>query len=342
MSYTVYTTHDLLQMVQTFRPVPSFWLDNFFKSQINFESRYIDFDIVDETRRLAPFVAPTVQGKVIGKEGYTTKRFAPAYVKPKGVVDPSQLIERRAGEAYTGSLSISQRRDAVIADMVRKFQNMIRRRWEWMAAQAVLYSQVTVSGENYPTVTISFGRDAGQTEVNTGTDAWTNSASQPLVQIETMVSQTHQLSGYAPTTVIMGTTAWNAFIAHADVQALLETRRGSVSTAEMGIGNGQPFQMKGTFGNVTVYTYNDIYEDDTGASQPFMDPRDVISVATEGFQGVRCFGAIMDNKAGYRALDIFAKMYEEEDPSAEYLLLQSAPLMVPKNPNASYRIRAVE
>lgn len=342
MSYTIYTTHDLLSMVRVMRNPSTFWLDNFFPNQINFQTRYIDFDKVDETQRLAPFVAPTSQGKVISKEGYTTQRFAPAYVKPKGVVDPSQLIERRAGEAYTGEMSISQRRDAVVVDMTRKFKNQIVRRWNWMAAQAALYSSVTISGENYPTVSIDFGRHADLTEVLTGTDAWDDAASNPIADLDAMNNRRMELSGYGSNGIIMGTDAWNAFSTHAKIANLLETRRGSTSVAEVGPGDGMPYQYRGRFGSVDVWTYAEIYENDSGVSTPFMDPRDVVSIATEGFQGTRCFGAILDKRAGWQSLDIFAKMYEQEDPSVEYLLMQSAPLMVPKNPNASYRMRVVE
>jgi hypothetical protein len=341
MSYTAFTTHDLLEIVRTIRNPSTFWLDNFFKRQINFQTRYIDFDIVDETQQLAPFVAPTVQGKVIGKDVFDGKRYAPAYVKPKGVVDPSQLIERIAGEGYTGELSLAQRRDAVVADMTRKFKNQIIRRWNWMAAQAALYGQITISSEDYPTVVVDFGRDAGQTDILTGTELWSNSASTPIADIERMASQTLQLSGYGTTGVIMGPQAWSAFIAHASVKELLETRRGSTSTAEVGPGDGKPYQFKGTFGEQNVWVYNEIYEDAAGASQPFMDPRDVFAASAEGFEGVRCFGAILDKKAGWQSLPIFAKLYEQEDPSVEFLLLQSAPLMVPKRPNASWRMRVL-
>lgn len=342
MSYTIYTTHDMTEMVQTLRNPSTFWLDNFFPRQINFQTKYIDFDVVDETQRLAPFVAPTAQGKVMGGEGYTTKRFAPAYVKPKGVIDPSALIERQAGEAYTGSMSLAQRRDAVIVDMVRRYKNQIVRRWNWMAAQATLYGEVTVAGDNYPTVVVNFGRHADQTEVLTGTDAWTNSASDPQGDLDRMNTQTHQLSGYSISGVIMGTQAWSAYIGHESTKDLLETRRGSTSTAETGPGNGLPVQYKGKFGDFDVWVYNELYEDDAGASQPFMDPRDVVGVSAAGFEGVRCFGAIMDKRAGYQSLDIFTKVYEQEDPSVEYLLMQSAPLMVPKRTNASFRLRVVE
>lgn len=342
MSYTEYTTHDMLQLLRIERDPDPFFLNNFFQQQINFDTEWIDFDRVDEGRRLAPFVAPTSQGKPIAKDGYTTKRFKPAYVKPKGVIDPSQLINRRAGEAYTGSMSLSERRDATIADMTRKFRNQIIRRWEWMAAQAVLYSSVTVSGENYPTVTVNFGRDASLTATKTSTAAWTNSASTPQEDLEGMIRTMRDKSGYGTDAVVMGTSAWAAYSKHASTKDLLETRRGSTSTAELGPGRGLPYVYKGQIGELGIWVYSDKYENDSGVQTDFMDPRDVFGVSSAGFQGHRCFGAILDKRAGYQPLEIFGKIYEVEDPSAEFLLLQSAPLMVPKEPNASFRIRAVE
>lgn len=343
MSYTEYSTHDMLQMLRIMREPDPFFLRNFFPNQINFTDEWIDFDRVDETRRLAPFVAPTAQGKVIRDEGYTTKRFRPAYVKPKFVIDPSKLIARRAGEPYTGNMTPAQRRDAIIADQLRKGRNQIIRRWEWMAAQATLYGQVTVSGENYPTVVVNFGRDSSLTATLTGTDAWSNSASTPQVDLEDMIKQMRELSGYAVEDIIMGPTAWYHYSRHQSTKDLISTQaRASSSTIEAGPGTGSPFTYKGQVGELRIWVYSDKYENDSGVPTDYMDPRDVIGVATAGFQGHRCFGAILDKKAGFQALDIFSKTYEQEDPSVEYLLMQSAPLMVPKDPNASFRIRAVE
>lgn len=342
MPYTVFDTHELLPLLRVDRTPDPFFLNNFFPNQINFETEWIDFDTVDEGRRLAPFVAPTAQGVPVSKDVYDGRRFRPAYIKPKGIIDPSQLISRRAGEQLNGSMSIEDRRDALIADMIRKFRNQIVRRWEWMAAQAVLYSTVTVAGDNYPTSVVNFGRDNSLTATKTGTTAWTNSASTPQEDLEDMIRKMRDLSGFGTSQVVMGTSAWAAYSKHTSTQDLLETRRGSTSTAELGPGTGLPYTFKGTFGDIGVWVYSDKYENDSGVLTPYMDPRDVFGVSTEGFQGHRCFGAIMDKRAGYRPLDIFPKIYEQDDPSAEFLLLQSAPLMVPKQPDASFRIRAVE
>ncbi len=53
-------------------------------------------------------------------------------------------------------------------------------------------------------------------------------------------------------------------------------------------------------------------------------------------EGTRCYGVIQDEKAGYRASRYFSKSWLEEDPAVRWLLLQSAPLIVPYRPNASF------
>ena len=100
----LYTTTKLLEVQRKINSLPAFFL-TFFPRQINFEEDEIAFDKVSTNyKRLAPFVAPNVQGRVLRDRGYTTKTFKPAYVKPKHVVDPRRAIPRMAGEAIGGTL----------------------------------------------------------------------------------------------------------------------------------------------------------------------------------------------------------------------------------------------
>ena len=81
-----------------------------------------------------------------------------------------------------------------------------------------------------------------------------------------------------------------------------------------------------------MYVYSDYYQDEAGNAVPFMSSKDIV-LTGPNVMGVRAFGAIMDAKAGLRALPKFPKMWEEEDPSAVMVMTQSAPLMIPVNPN---------
>lgn len=339
MAFEIVETHDLIGVVETLVQPSSYWLDLCFPREHRSESEYIDFDLVDTTRRLAPFVAPNVQGQPMVQQGAYLRKFKPAYVKPKDAVDPNRLFQRKAGEALGGTMTPKQREDAIIADILLAHANGIRRRWEWMAARAIIDGSVTVAGDNYPTVTVAFGRAAGNTKVLLTTTRWSESTSTPLLDLENWGTEMHETSGFVPTRATMGLAAWRAFYMHAEVKEMLETRRGSTNGLETGPGNGSPFQYRGTLGSsgLEIWTYNDKYEDNNGALVAFMSTNDVV-LTSPAVQGVRAFGAIMDRKAGWAPLPIFPKMWEQEDPSGLFLMTQSAPLMIPMRPDASMKI----
>lgn len=337
-----YSSDTLLGVVRTLKPSSlNFWLSIAFPRVVTSTDQNINFDTVTRSRRMAAFVAPTLQGVVQSAEGFSTKTFKPAYLKPKDVVDPNHLFKRAAGEAFGGTMSPDQRRAAIVADLLATQREMIERRWEWMAAQVVLNGSVVVAGENYPTVTVDFGRPVGHT-VTLGSGArWGDAGVKPLDLIESWSETVFQASGFAPTLVVMGATAWAALRADAGVLAQLDIRRGSNLALNIGPGSGESIQYRGSDGVREYWTYNDFYEDASGTATRMMDPRDVLLLNPAGVDGVRAFGAIMDARAGYQAVPIFPKMWTQEDPSAEYVMSQSAPLMVPGRPEATFRARVV-
>jgi hypothetical protein len=58
-------------------------------------------------------------------------------------------------------------------------------------------------------------------------------------------------------------------------------------------------------------------------------------------QGVQAFGAIRDERAGFRATRLFVKSWLEEDPPVRYVMGQSAPLLVPERVNASLALKVI-
>lgn len=348
MTYTPYSTHELLGVIRKIPAPSNFWLNLLFKQQVNSQNQFIDFDQIDRGRRLAPFVAPTVQGKPMKSEGYNTRRFAPAYVKPKHPVDPDRLIKRQAGEPYTGNMSLAARRDSIVGDILIEERDMIRRRWEVMAAQAAIDGAVVVEGEDYPTQNVDFGRDPNNTVTLSGTNLWTDNTSRPTKDLENWSLAMARSGGYPVTDWVMGTNAYEAFINNPSTEKQLNTdiKNSSQIMLDLGISqadeNGAIIQLKGTLGSgIRVWVYSDIYEDDNGTQIEIMDQNLVVGVNPAGVQGVRCFGAIMDARAGYQSLDIFPKTWMNEDPSVEYVMSQSAPLMVPRRPNATFKATVV-
>jgi hypothetical protein len=348
MAGNLYDTTTLLEVLRVTKSPSIFWL-TFFPSQINFDTEDIAFDkVFTDDRKLAPFVVPNVQGRVMGLEGYETVAFKPAYVKPKHVVDPNMLIPRMAGEALgTGSMSIAQRRNAVIAELLRRHTVMHQNRWEWMAASAIITGKVVVKGEDYPEKLVDFRRDASLTGVLTGAARWSQAGTaNPLLDLKTKRLAANNLSGARITKHVFGADAWDMFASRVDLREMMKRDIGGFDVNVTLMNDGyEGLEYMGTIqgangaGRIEAWVNTAKYIDpDTGSEQFFLDQKTVVGVS-ELVGGVRCFGAIKDKSANYQPLAMYPKNWENEDPSVEYLMTQGAPLMVPKQPNATYSLK---
>ena len=347
--FDIYSTATLIEVLRV-QPVESaYWLDNFYTRTINFTSEEILFDKVVGQRRIAPFVSPVVQGRVMKKLGYQTLSFRPAYTKPKHIVDPNKQFSRLAGESLGGDLSPADRWNAAVAENLREERDAINRLWNWMAAMATIHGSVTVAGEDYPTQVVDFGRDPGLTNIHAGAAQWDQNTSDPLGDIKDMRTLAFRKSGSPITRLTFGLDAFDLFFANTAVQALFKGQeignvaRTSVSTLSALGSPGAPYEYRGVLmgangqGRVEIYTYDEQYEDETGTTQHIMDSYDVIGTGG-GMLGTRCYGAIRDKRAGLAATALFPKMWDQEDPSVTYTMTQSAPLMVPGNANNTFRM----
>jgi hypothetical protein len=343
ISLGAYDSNALIGVVKTLPATNNFWRNLAFPRTMTFDTAAISFDLVAKGRRMAPFVAPNVAGKPMQSEGFTTKQFTPAYIKPKAVLDPERLIKRSAGEMFGGSLSPAQRRNAIVADILAEQKAMIEKRWEWMACEAIVKGTVLVSGESYPSVTVDFGRAAGQTITLAGATLWSAAGTSfPLKNLQTWYTATAKASATQVRDLVFGVDAWEAFAGHATVVAALDTRRGSDLKLEttVGLGLDDNFTFKGQLPNgPRMWVYSDVYEDESATDQQMLDPTYVIGIG--GVEGVQAFGAILDARAGYQATALFPKMWLNEDPAVEYIMSQSAPLMIPRRPNASFRMQVL-
>lgn len=335
MSLPTYGTRELMGVVETLQPINTYWLDLCFPQAMTFESEEIFFDMVDRGKRMAPFVSPLVGGKPMVQEGYTTKSFRPAYVKPKDVVDPFRAIKRRAGENFNGELSLQQRFDAAVADVLKTHLDGHKLRQEWMAAEAVINGSVTVAGESYPSQVVDFGRAGGHT-VTLGAGARWSDTVDPLLNLQSWTLLMLRAGSPGPYRVTMGADALASFLGKDTVKAQLNMDVRGTSA----ILNTVPTVYDGAYyvgmiGQWEIWGYNDRYQDEAGSWVDILNSKAVV-ITSRAVAGVRCFGAVRDVEA-MRAVEIFPKMWVEKDPSAMVMMTQSAPLMVPTRPNATFK-----
>ncbi|MBR1198833.1 major capsid protein [Bradyrhizobium sp. AUGA SZCCT0158] len=333
----IYSPAVLNRVVQDLKTTyrPPFLLGRYFNETSVSNQEEIFFDVLTGKPRLAPFCSPLVEGKIVRSQGYATKSFKPAYIKDKRVFEDGKPVRRPAGSPISGPLDAMAVRQINLATESEDQLGMLERRQEWMAAQILRTGTVTVSGEGYPTTVVDFGRDAALSVTLTSTARWNDSAPDPLGNLETWAGLIRDKSGANAVDVVMAQNVWNSFRSNDDVKDLLSRLLNLSERTQVDIGPDAQklgYTEKGKVGDYNITIYHDQYTDDAGDTQPFL-PDDYLMMVGQ-IEGVRHYGQIKDEKAGFQALDYFQKSWTVEDPAARFLMLQSAPLVVPYRVNA--------
>lgn len=299
---------------------------------------WIDLTKITKTRKLAPLVIPTEQGRPIFSESAKAARFKPAYVKPKDPISPERVLMRRPTENIfeQNRLTPYQRCVQLIADILTEHRESIENRLEWMCAEAALYGKITLEGPDYPTTIIDFERDPSHTVTLAGTDLWSNPDAPILDHINGWVEQIRRAEFGGPTTrITIGKNVVAPFLRNKQVQAERNVLvRATNASPTRTIRNGDYSEMVFKVDNYEVWTTSDWYEKPDGTIGEYMNPNGVL-LTGPNIDMVECYGAILDLAAQLQALPVFVKQWNQEDPSGTFVMTQSSPAMVPVNPNNS-------
>ena len=334
----IYATAVLRRVLENLDQPASHLLDAYFPLEQTSDSEEIFFDVDESKPRLTPFVSPLRAGVIVDDAGFTTKSFRPAYAKDKRKFSPDTPLRRAIGEQIGGVNTPAERRMAALGRSMNDQLKMLTRREEVMASEAMRTGAVTVEGDGYPSVTVDFGRAAGLTKSLTGAAAWGQTGVKPLELLEAWASDVQIASGAVSPVVTMDPQAWRLFRNSASVEKYLEYRRGTNSTLSAdpqarGQGSDKA-RYVGSIGDFEFWVYQDVYVDGAGATQQML-PDNTVIMGGSGIEGTRAYGCIQDERAGYSAQRYFVKSWLEEDPAVRFLLLQSAPLVVPYRVNAT-------
>ena len=338
MTISVYSTAELMDVLDIRYKPTTFLTNAFFKSVKLFDKQEIAFDVIKGARKLAPFVSPMVQGRAIKRRGQETRSFTPAYIKPKMALVPGNAVTRRAGEPFGGTLSLVERRDLQLADDLLLQSEQIDNTIEWMAAQALCYGYVDVAGDDYPTVRVDFTRKPTHNLALAGVNLWSAATSTPVSNIRTWATTVAQDQGGTVMDIVLGANVFAALANHQEFNQLFKYYQpvgGPLPSLLPSVQDNEAKIFHGMLGQFRLWTYNAVYTDDTGVSQFYIPPNAVLLVASQEMSGTQCYGAIMDHDSLVPAAR-FAKMWKQEDPSVIMTMTQCAPLMVPVNSDSTF------
>jgi hypothetical protein len=347
MADLVYDTNVLVQVVPNLKRAQTFLLDKFFPNIVTSDSEFVSIDVDIGKRRIAPFVSPLVEGKLVEQRRMQTNTFKPAYIKDKRAPDLRKPVRRMIGERIGGDMSGAEREMANLEAEMTDQIDILTRRLEWMAAQVLVNGTVTITGEGFPTVVVDFGRDANLTVAKTSTAQWTAAnclagTASPTTDIEGWQRAILKSSGAIATDIVMTTSAWEGFIGDPLLKGAIYYPRlgekGNVLDPGAQIARGAVY--KGQWGQYSLWIYNDWYVDSgteggTAEREYPMMPDGSLVMCGPDMMGTRAFGAILDPAFNYGALPFAPKTWVNNDPAQRYLMMQSSPIVIPARVNAA-------
>lgn len=348
-----FSTIDLIQVVPTLKRAQKFLLDKFFPNIKTSDTEYVAIDIDVGLRRMSPFVSPLVEGKLVEQRRYQTNIYKPPYIKDKRAPDLRKPVMRMIGERIGGGeLSGAEREMANINFEMADQIDILDRRLEWMAAQALRTGTLTVSGEGFPTEVIDFGRDPSLTVALTGNATWTAAnvvtssggigTASPADNIESWQQQVLKMSGGVVTDIVFTTSAWAGFKKDPQLKGAIILpglqEFGNAVNAGPQIQRGAVY--KGRWGQYNLWVYNDWYIDDNNVEQPML-PDGTVLLCGDDLLGTRAYGMILDPAFNYQGLPYAPKTWVENDPAQRILLMQSSPLVIPSRVNACFSAKVL-
>lgn len=336
MAYDLFNTRTMLQALEQRYPARTFFLKMFFSVMNVADTDTIDIDIWKGKRRLAPFVNPRLQGKVVEKLSYKTLSYKPPYVKPKMVTTAADILERPAGSTiYTANQSPAQRASLEVGKNIGTLDDMITRREEWMAASVLTTGKIVVQGDGVDDE-IDFLMEPSHLPTLSGGALWTaHTTATPIADLRTWKKLVSKDSGLVPTDCIMGSTAYENFMQCEEVIGTSGGKKGLFDLRRVDVGQIVPREQPDGvtyIGTITelgldIWTYDEYYVDEISENdeERSMMPENKVLMGSTRAYCRRQYGAIKDLKAT-AAVPRFPKTWEEDDPSARYLMLQSSPL----------------
>lgn len=338
-------THTLLAAYEAIPKVPAFLKDRYFPTNAMtdvFNTDDVLVDYRDGSKKAAPFVVPTVGGKIIDRSAFTTDRYTPPLIAPQRTLSIDDLKKRGFGEAIFNNVAPADREALITLRDLRELDEMTTRREEIMAAETLINSKCVMKqwdGSNYDTTeTIQFYSGGSNPYQYTPAKGWDTSEGVILQDLNQMVLMLTRKGLAAEELVVSGDVA-DAIINNTAIQKLLDNNRmnlGGIAPLELPEGAAHIGTLN-VFGKmIKIISYVETYENDEGTVTPYIPDGTVILTAPGAGRGL--YGAVTQleydgvfySYTGRRV----PKYLPDPKTNVRTMTLSSCPILIPKNKGA--------
>ncbi|PAQ15064.1 phage capsid protein [Bacillaceae bacterium SAOS 7] len=340
MAINIYSTRTMLAAVSAMMPVNTFLKKTFFSGVNTFTSEHVDVDYYKGRRKMAPFVSPRSAGKAMDRQGFTTKTFKPALVKPFRIITGDDINKRSMGENVYSVKSPDERAAEMLARDIADLDDSITRREEWMVSQILFTGQVHMIGEGVDQV-LDF--DFTNKQTLSGTDLWSDKEnSNPIKDLKNWRLSVIQKSGITPDIVVMASDVVDSFVEHPAVQKIMDNTRIILGKIEpRTLPDGVTYVGSISSLGLDIYSYDEWYFDEDEQIEKPMVPTGTLMLASTRARSSMLYGAVTlaDEKTnnfityeGSRVPDSWV----EKNPPSRFLQINSRPLPVPHEVDSWY------
>lgn len=338
-------TYTLLAAYETLPPVPSFLKDRYFPTNAMtdvFNTDDVLVDYKDGSKKAAPYVLPTVGGKVIDRDAFTTDRFTPPLIAPQRTLSIDDLKKRGFGESLFNGVAPADRKALITMRDLRELDEMTTRREEIMAAETLINSKCVMKqwngSDSNTEKTIQFYTEGTNPYKYEPANGWDTEAGTILQDLHQMILMLNEKGLPAEDLVVAGDVA-DAMINNATLQKLLDINRmnlGGVAPLELPEGAAHIGTLN-VFGKmIKIISYVETYENDEGTITPYIPEGTVILTAPGAGRGL--YGAVTQleydgefySYPGRRV----PKYLPDPKTNVRTLTLSSCPVLIPKNKGA--------
>lgn len=330
-----YETKTLLAPFEQGPLVPTFLRDTFFQGREYPPTQLIEFDFRRGRRKMAPFVAPLIGGKLMERQGFETRFFRAPRIAPVRALRTPDLEARLPGEIIYSGRSPADRAAELLAEDSVFCDEAITRREEWMCRNVLVNGAITVTADNGYTSSIDFTQSSAGAANNHYVPAtkWDQAGSDPLDDLEKARLATIRDSGVQPDVALFGVNAAKVFIRNAQVSTLLDKMRFAIATIQPIIDSPSVVRF-GRVPGLELYEYAEYFEDDVGNIFPMLPDNFVMLLSTTSPNKIvyGAFTQLEDAKAQrfqtYQTARI-PFVYGDEEDGTLFYRLTSCPLPMP-------------
>jgi hypothetical protein len=330
-----YEPRTLLAAFETGPLSHTFLRDTFFPAREYPPTALVEFDFRRGRRKMAPFVAPLVGGKVMERQGYETRFYRAPRIAPVRALRIPDLEARLPGETiYQGRTAADRAADLIAEDSIF-LDEAISRREEWMCRALLINGAITVTADNGYTNVINYMESSQGAPNNHFVPAvkWDQTNSDPIADLESARLAVIRDSGISPNIALFGATAKSVFLNNANVAKFLDSIRFQIATIKPVIVDDSVV-IFGQQAGLQYYSYAEYFEDDAGTLYPMLPPELVLLASTNTPNRI-VYGAytqLEDAKARrfvtYQTSRV-PFVYGEEDDGNLFYRLTSCPLPMP-------------